>query len=121
MRPRFWYIRTSRCSSGDAATTPRPQSGPFTTAALLACFDDQAARLRAAADAFDAAQAGAPWIFRHGSQVITEQTHLYVYRIWCLNHLIHHRAQLCLYLRLLNIPVPTVYFNTADNPDFVYE
>ena len=44
-----------------------------------------------------------------------------VVRVWGLNHLIHHRAQLCLYLRLLNIPVPAVYFNSADEPACVFE
>jgi uncharacterized damage-inducible protein DinB len=38
-----------------------------------------------------------------------------------MNHLIHHRARLCVYLRLLNVPVPTVYFNTADNPAMVFD
>jgi hypothetical protein len=32
----------------------------------------------------------------------------------------YHRGQLCLYLRLLNVPVPTVYFNTADDPSWVF-
>ena len=38
-----------------------------------------------------------------------------------MNHLIHHRGQLCVYLRLLDVKVPTVYFNTADAPAFVFE
>jgi uncharacterized damage-inducible protein DinB len=41
-------------------------------------------------------------------------------RVWGLNHLIHHRGQLCLYLRLLNVPVPAVYFNSADEPEWVF-
>jgi uncharacterized damage-inducible protein DinB len=35
--------------------------------------------------------------------------------------MIHHRGQLCLYLRLLDIRVPVVYFNTADDPGFVFD
>ena len=38
-----------------------------------------------------------------------------VVRTWCLNHLYHHRAQLTVYLRLLNIPVPGMYGPTADS------
>jgi uncharacterized damage-inducible protein DinB len=41
-------------------------------------------------------------------------------RIWCLNHLIHHRGQLCVLLRLLDQPVPTVYFNSADEPNWTF-
>jgi uncharacterized damage-inducible protein DinB len=37
-----------------------------------------------------------------------------------LNHLVHHRAQLCVYLRMLNVPVPAVYFNSADEPEWVF-
>jgi uncharacterized damage-inducible protein DinB len=44
-----------------------------------------------------------------------------VYRTWCVNHMVHHRAQLCVYLRLLDVPVPAVYFNSADEPDWKFE
>ena len=43
-----------------------------------------------------------------------------VARRWCLSHLIHHRAQLCVYLRLHDVPVPAVYFNSADEPEWVF-
>jgi uncharacterized damage-inducible protein DinB len=62
-----------------------------------------------------------PWSMRNGEHVVVTRPRTVVYRIWCLNHMIHHRAQLCLYLRLLNVPVPTVYFNTADDPNWVFE
>ena len=52
---------------------------------------------------------------------ITDAPRARVVRVWRFNHLIHHRAQLCLYLRLLNIPVPAVYFNSADEPAWVFE
>ena len=58
---------------------------------------------------------------RSGTQVIASRPRDFVARVWCLNHLIHHRGQLCLYLRLLNVPVPTVYFNTADDPSMKME
>jgi uncharacterized damage-inducible protein DinB len=37
-----------------------------------------------------------------------------VYRSFIMNHLVHHRAQLGLYLRILNIPVPGMYGPSAD-------
>jgi len=56
-----------------------------------------------------------------GAQVIVTKPRPFVWRVWDVNHLIHHRGQLALYLRLLNVPVPTIYFNTADSPEFVFE
>jgi uncharacterized damage-inducible protein DinB len=41
-----------------------------------------------------------------------------VLRSFMLNHLIHHRAQLTVYLRLLDIPVPSIYGPSADEPAF---
>jgi uncharacterized damage-inducible protein DinB len=61
------------------------------------------------------------WTLRNGGQVIVTKPRPFVYRVWNANHLIHHRGQLALYLRLLNVPVPTIYFNTADNPEFLFE
>jgi uncharacterized damage-inducible protein DinB len=103
----------------NAADAPQP-SEPRTSEELLAAFDRNAAALRDAVGRFDLAQLHATWSMRHGEQVLVTRPRDFVYRVWCLNHLIHHRAQLCLYLRLLDIPVPTVYFNTADNPAWVF-
>jgi uncharacterized damage-inducible protein DinB len=61
------------------------------------------------------------WTMRNREQVIVTRPRSTVHRIWCMNHLVHHRGQLCLYLRLLNVAVPTVYFNTADDPTWLFE
>ena len=54
------------------------------------------------------------WRYKYGAQVIFEMPRLVVIRTTALNHLIHHRGQLSVYLRLLNIPLPPVYGPTAD-------
>jgi uncharacterized damage-inducible protein DinB len=41
-----------------------------------------------------------------------------VIRVMCLNHIIHHRAQLTMYLRQLDIPVPALYGPSADEQNF---
>ncbi len=56
----------------------------------------------------------APWRYTYGDKVIFEMTRLAVIRTMGLNHLIHHRGQLTVYLRLLDIPVPGVYGPSAD-------
>ena len=57
-----------------------------------------------------------PWRYKYGEQVIFEWPKLVVIRTTALNHLIHHRGQLSVYLRLLNIPLPSIYGPTADEP-----
>jgi uncharacterized damage-inducible protein DinB len=54
------------------------------------------------------------WTYRYGEKVIFELPRLVVIRSTALNHLIHHRGQLSVYLRLLNVPLPPVYGPTAD-------
>jgi uncharacterized damage-inducible protein DinB len=105
----------------DFATAPRPPKRVTDSAELLKIFDDRAVALRAAVAAFDPAGWDATWTMKNGDHVFTSQPRSKVYRIWSLNHLVHHRAQLCVYLRLLNVPVPTVYFNTADDQTWVFE
>ena len=41
-----------------------------------------------------------------------------VMRLMCLNHMIHHRGELVVYLRLLDVPVPVVYGRSADENPF---
>jgi uncharacterized damage-inducible protein DinB len=56
----------------------------------------------------------APWRYRYGTRVVFELPRFVVIRTTALNHLIHHRGQLSVYLRLLGIPLPSVYGPTAD-------
>jgi uncharacterized damage-inducible protein DinB len=105
----------------DVATAPQPPKNFKTRSELLARFDANAAALRDAVARFDPAQFDAPWSMQNAGTTVITQPRDKVYRVWCLNHLIHHRGQLCLYLRLLDVPVPTVYFNTADDPTWVFE
>jgi uncharacterized damage-inducible protein DinB len=83
-------------------------------AALLAGFDETAARaLRAmqglADDAIDAS-----WRFEIHGAVRFERKRGEALRDMTLSHLIHHRGQLSVYLRLLDVPVPPTYGPTAD-------
>ena len=54
------------------------------------------------------------WKLTYGEHVIFAGTRYAAYRAMMLNHLIHHRAQLRVYLRLLGIPVPKTYGPSAD-------
>ena len=55
------------------------------------------------------------WTMRNGEQVYFTMKKIATLRAWVFNHLYHHRGQLTVYLRLLNIPVPGMYGPTADD------
>ena len=57
-----------------------------------------------------------PWQLSFGDRVIVKAPRVLLYRTMFLNHLIHHRAQLGVYLRLLQMPVPGLYGPSADEP-----
>jgi uncharacterized damage-inducible protein DinB len=90
-------------------------------AAALARFDANAATARAALSAADEAALAHVWTFYYGEQVIFRQPRAQIVRELLLDHLIHHRAQLGLYLRLLDLPVPGTYGPTADEPEFDFD
>lgn len=56
------------------------------------------------------------WRLSWGDKAIAEGPRMLLYRSMFLNHLVHHRAQLGVYLRLLGIPVPGLYGPSADEP-----
>jgi uncharacterized damage-inducible protein DinB len=116
-----WARASLAADELDAANAPRPPKELKDKTVLMDRFDKNAAALRQAIEKFDMANFDKLWTMRNGEQIMVTRARPVVYRIWSFNHMIHHRAQLCLYLRLLNVPVPTVYFNTADDPTWVFE
>lgn len=85
-----------------------------TTEELVAAFDKNAATARAAlADAKDE-DFEKPWSLLGGGKIIFTMPKAAVVRGFGMNHLIHHRAQLGVYLRLNGIPVPGCYGPSAD-------
>lgn len=55
-----------------------------------------------------------PWIFRRGEQVFFNMPKAAVIRNMAFNHQYHHRGQLSVYLRMLDVPVPGMYGPSAD-------
>jgi len=54
------------------------------------------------------------WVVRVGEKVMSDLPKKVAIRGWALSHLIHHRGQLSVYLRLLDVPVPGMYGPSAD-------
>ena len=84
-----------------------------TTEALLESFDKHVAAARKAIATSKDADYRVPWSLRHGERVIFTQERWPVVRTH-INHLVHHRGQLTVYLRLIDVPVPSIYGPTAD-------
>ena len=94
---------------------PRPPSDPVDTHDdLLGLWDDSAAALRDALSGADDDTLSAEWALRHGERAISADPRHVVIRRWALSHIAHHRGQLTVYLRLLDVAVPSVYGPSAD-------
>ncbi len=88
-------------------------------AELLSKFDEN---VEAAVEAMSAASDERllqPWTMKVGDQVAFSMPRVVVLRSFVLNHTIHHRGQLDVYLRLKDVPLPQIYGPTADEPDMV--
>ena len=79
---------------------------------------ESVARAKRALGGFDDARMGATWRLQSGGQEIMAMPRVAVVRTIMLNHWYHHRGQLLVYLRLLNLSVPSVYGPTADENPF---
>jgi uncharacterized damage-inducible protein DinB len=93
---------------------PKPGPTPTSKEELLARFDEYAATLRKALSESDDEKLTHPFKLHAGEQVFMERPKGAALRIMGLNHSIHHRGQLSVYLRLLDIPVPAMYGPSAD-------
>ncbi len=81
---------------------------------ILAMFDESVTAARAVIAKASDAHMAKPWMLLHGGKTIFALPRLAVLRGMVMNHTIHHRAQLGVYLRLNNIPVPSIYGPSAD-------
>jgi uncharacterized damage-inducible protein DinB len=59
------------------------------------------------------------WSMKHGDDILFTLPKKQVLRLFCMNHLVHHRSQLGMYLRVLDIPVPAVYGPSADDENVI--
>lgn len=85
-----------------------------TTVERLALFDENAAAMQQAIAAADWPAVERTWTLRAGDRILARGPKSALLRTIVLSHMIHHRAQLGVYLRLLGVPVPSVYGPSAD-------
>ena len=103
-----WADFTLRTPSLDLANMP-PNQDPSTQNVLLAAFDAGAASALEALAAATDEQLLTPWMLSVGEKVIFTMPRIAVLRGMVISHMIHHRAQLTVYLRMNDIPVPALW------------
>ena len=112
----FWCSATLQATSLDLAALgndARPKS-PISRAALLEEFDEKVSAARALLANTTDPEMLTPWTLKQGSHEIFTLPRISAIRSFVMNHIIHHRGQLSVYLRLRNVPVPPIYGPTAD-------
>ncbi len=87
---------------------------PETKEEILAHFDEAVAEARGMIAGVTADQLASGWSMKQGGEVVLSMPKGAVLRSFIFNHNVHHRAQLGMYLRLLDVPVPGHYGPTAD-------
>jgi uncharacterized damage-inducible protein DinB len=108
-----WLTKTLRDTEINLATAPGYSFE--TTEALLGEFDRHVRDAREALTAARDADFTVLWSLKNGDQVLFTAPRGAVVRSH-MNHLIHHRGQLSVYLRLNDVPLPSIYGPTADEP-----
>ena len=95
---------------GSPYKTPEFES----TGAVLAAFDEHVRQAREAIAAASDPDFMVPWTLKNGGQSIFTLPRVATLRSFVLNHVIHHRGQLSVYLRLRDVPIPSIYGPSAD-------
>ncbi len=116
-----WAKETIERDSLDVAPLDHPAvqaEVPKSRKELLEVFDRSVADGRAALSKASDEHLIKPWTLLAGGQTVFTMPRIAVLRSYVMNHLIHHRAQLGVYLRLNDIAVPAIYGPSADEGSF---
>ena len=112
-----WLVSTLKTTELDFASPETKAQMPApveSREALLALFDRGVKEARAELAQAEDSAFGETWTGKNNGAVVLAMPRIAVYRGFIMNHAIHHRAQLGVYLRLLNLPVPSLYGPSAD-------
>lgn len=109
-----WVNSTIEADELDFAKFDYKPFIPETTSELVGALDKAVAKARPALSGASDADLMKPWTLRQGDKVFFTMPKIAVLRSFVMNHMIHHRAQLGVYLRLNSVPVPATYGPSAD-------
>jgi uncharacterized damage-inducible protein DinB len=112
-----WAVETIRREELDVMPPGSEPPKPFLAASnqeLLAEFEKNVAEARGLIEGVTDEEIGKPWSLLVGGKAVMTMPRAAVIRGVVMNHMIHHRAQLGVYLRMNDVPVPSVYGPSAD-------
>ena len=109
-----WGRQILDAESYDLAGATSRSAPKVTRAEVLETFDRHVGEVRRALGAGSDAELAAPWTLKRGSHIVLSMPRIGALRRFLLHHVIHHRGQLTVYLRLREVPVPPLYGPTAD-------
>jgi uncharacterized damage-inducible protein DinB len=112
-----WAPSILKGDSFDIAPSEGPQYQPptwTTRAEILGRFDQNVATLRQLLGETTDEAFGQPWTLKKGGQTVFTLPRAAVVRSMLFSHVIHHRGQLSVYLRVCDVPLPSIYGPTAD-------
>ena len=109
----LWADTILNQPSFDLATAPPAQPERASRADILAAFDETRRRTRAWMDKGDGEYTSL-WSLKRGGQEVFSMPRVAAFRSFVLHHVIHHRGQLSVYLRINEVPLPAIYGPSAD-------
>ena len=109
----MWGAVTLNEVEFDAAVSPQPAQ-LTTRGEILALFDKHVADARKALVGRTDAELMVPWTFKNNGHTIFSMPRASVWRSFVMSHIVHHRGQLSVYLRMQDVPVPSMYGPSAD-------
>ena len=113
----LWGMETLTRSEFDVGTTP-PPAALASKQEIIATFDKNVASTRSALAGRTDADLMGIWTLKRSGHTLFSMPRSVVWRSFVLSHLVHHRGQLSVYLRLLDVPVPSIYGPSADESAF---
>ncbi|MDE2652468.1 MAG: DinB family protein [Gemmatimonadota bacterium] len=115
-----WTMATLSVSEFDISPAdggPPPMAALTTSAEMVEALEENAAAARGAIENCSDADLASPWTMLVAGEARFTLPKAVVLRTFIMDHMIHHRAQLGVYLRMLDVPVPQLFGPTADFPD----
>ena len=109
-----WFQSTLEEDVLDFAKFNYSPPKPISTEELIEFFEQNLKLAEELLSSYDDSKLDEDWTMRSGETIFFTLPRHAVVRTWCLNHWYHHRAQLGVYLRLLDVPLPATYGSSAD-------
>lgn len=109
-----WITETVNKDELDFAKMDYKPMRPATNEELLEYFDGEISKAMEALSGASDVHLMQPWTLRNGETIYFTMPRVQVLRGMCMNHIVHHRGQLSVYLRMKDVPIPSIYGPSAD-------